>query len=330
MFTRNVLNERRKKKRRRIVFFILIPLLLLISAGVFYGATLYNDFKQSMEFSYEAIEGREKSPIREEAVKIDKDNFSVLIMGIDDSEKRGFGENSRTDALMLATVNQDERSVKLLSIPRDSYVYIPEVGYETRINHAHAFGGPKATIETVENLFEVPIDYYVSVNFNVLIDVVDALGGINIEVPYAFSEQDSKDRAGAIQLEAGPQILNGEEALALARTRKLDNDIERGKRQQEIIKSVISRAASVGSISKYDDVFESVGSNMKTDLVFGEIKYLAEFGIKDSLTIESLTLSGEDYWGNGGAYYYKLDESELENTKTALQNHLDHFYAKGE
>lgn len=314
--------DRKKQRRKRITLFIVLPILILGFATAAFGTHLYGQFKKSMAGSFEEIEGREKSPIRDEALKIEKDHFSMLIIGVDDSEKRGFGENSRSDALLLVTINQKNHNAKLLSIPRDSLVYIPEVGYETRINHAHAYGGPKATIDTVENLLDIPVDYYVRVNFQAFLEVIDALGGVEVDVPFAFSEQDSHDRANAISLQPGIQTLNGEEALAFARTRHIDNDIERGKRQQEIIKAVISQAASLKSISKMDDVFDAVGSNMKTNLTFEEIKYLAEFAIKNHISIESLTLAGSDSTING-AYYYQLDQTALEELKANLQAHLE-------
>ncbi len=316
---------RKKKRRRRITLFVVLPILILGFAAVVYGSHLYSQFKKTMADSYEEIEGREKSPVRDEAIKINKDHFSMLIIGVDGvdgNERRGNSESSRSDALLLVTVNQSDHTAKMLSIPRDSYVYIPEVGYKTRINHAHAYGGPKATIETVENLFDIPVDYYVRVNFQAFMEIIDALGGIEIDVPFAFSEQDSNDKAGAISLKPGQQTLNGEEALALARTRKIDNDIERGKRQQEIIKATMLKAASLKSISKFDDVFDAVGSNMKTNLTFEEMKYLAEFAIKNRLSIDSLTLAGSDYWPNG-VYYYQLDETAVSELKETLRNHLE-------
>ena len=127
----------------------------------------------------------------------------------------------------------------MVSIPRDSYVYIPERGKKDKITHAHAYGGTEATIETVEELFDIPVDYFFKLNFNAFIDVVDALGGIMVDVPITVSEMDSNDNKNAIHLEKGFQKLNGEEALALARTRKIDNDIERGKRQQLVLKPLL-------------------------------------------------------------------------------------------
>ena len=106
--------------------------------------------------------------------------------------------------LMLATLNNKSKTVKLVSIPRDSYVYIDEVGYKDKITHAHAYGGTRASIETIEDLLEVPVDYYVRMNFNAFIDVIDALGGIEAEVPYKLLEKDENDQT-TVQLEPGLQ-----------------------------------------------------------------------------------------------------------------------------
>ena len=126
----------------------------------------------------------------------------------------------------------------------------------------------------------------------------------------------------AIHLLPGLQKLNGEEALALARTRKYDNDIERGKRQQEIIKAIVEKAISVNSFTKYDDIIETVGDNMKTNLTTGQIAGLIKYSLGEKdLDIDTHTLIGYDYQP-GSTYYYKLDEIELENTKELLQNHL--------
>lgn len=315
--------ENRKTKRvlRKRVYFLLIPLVLIIvAASVF--ASLWIKADSVISDSYED-DGRDKSSLRTEKVDPDVDNVSILIIGVDESDHRANESSSRSDTLMLATFNKDEKSVKLISIPRDSLVYIPEVGYEDKINHAHAYGGPKASMEAVENLLDIPVDYFVKVNFHAFVDVVDAIGGITAEVPYEFYESDSNDKKNAIHLLPGEQLLNGEEALALARTRKLDNDIERGKRQMEIIKSIASKTASVGSIFKLDDVMEAVGNNMTTNLSFDEMRSFLSYATSGrNIDIESMTLKGEDYQPNG-IYYWKLDEVALNETKQLIKSHLN-------
>jgi LCP family protein required for cell wall assembly len=314
--------QNKKRKLRRRAYFILIPLLALFLGVIGYGSYLYMKADSVMSDAYVEDEV-EKSDLREEVVDPQVDNVSILIMGVDANDHRENSESARTDALMVATLNEEEKSVKLVSIPRDSYVYIPEVGYESKINHAHAYGGPHATRETVENLLDIPIDYYVRVNFHAFVDVVDALGGINVEVPYEFTESNSMDQRDAIHLMEGEQKLDGEEALALARTRKLDNDIERGKRQQDIIKAIVDKGVSVSSVLKLDDVIEAVGSNMSTNMTFGEMRSFISYATNGSdIQIDTMTLEGNDYQP-GSTYYWQLDEMALNETKSMLQDHLE-------
>jgi LCP family protein required for cell wall assembly len=320
-----VIEKRKSKRKRRIFLFIFLPIILLTLSATAYGTFLYNKAQSVMEDSYNPIDRTTK---RASAAQPDIDNISVLFIGVDDSSKRSFSTSSRSDALMLATFNKDSKSVKLLSIPRDSYVYIPKLGYQDKITHAHANGGPATTIETVEEMLDIPVDFYVKVNFNAFIDIVEALDGIKVDVPYAFSEQDSNDTPNAISLEPGYQLLNGEEALALARTRKKDSDIQRGERQQEILKAIVNRAVSVGSISKYANVIEAVGKNMETDLTFDQMKAFLNYATEgSSINIESLNIAGQDMYlpnSNGNrVYYYELDQTSLAEIQTELKTHLD-------
>jgi polyisoprenyl-teichoic acid--peptidoglycan teichoic acid transferase len=313
---------RKKKRRRRILIFLVVPMILIAFSVAGYGAFLYKKAETVFSNSYKNLDGREKSDKREKEVNPEVDNVSVLFIGVDESESRDYGEKTRSDALMLATLNEKEKTVKLVSIPRDSYVYIPEVGYETKINHAHYFGGPKATIETVEETMDIPVDYYVKMNFYAFMDVIDALNGITVEVPYELYEKDAEDKSNAIHLQPGKQKLNGEEALALARTRKLDNDIERGKRQQEILKAIMKKAVSANSLSKYDDIIEAIGSNMETNMTFDEMKALTSYGLNGKLDLETLSLDGADDYIDG-TYYWSLDEESVDETSEKLKEHLD-------
>lgn len=316
--------NKKAKGSSKLSLIIKVTLLLassfLICAAT-YGMYLTKKAEHVIDKTYEEIPERDIPEQREVKAEPAQDNVSILFLGIDDSDKRGQGaDHSRTDALLLATLNNKSKTVKLLSIPRDSYVYIPHVKYRDKINHAHAFGGTKATIETVEELFDIPVDYYVRVNFNAFIDVVDALGGIEAEVPYKLNELDENDKR-TINLQPGLQTLNGREALALARTRKLDSDLERGKRQQEIIKAIAAKAGSFTSITKYDAVLEAVGNNMKTNMTFDEMKSFISYLSNGMPRIDALTLEGYDDKVNG-IYYYKLKNEPLEEMKNILQSHL--------
>lgn len=312
----------RSSKAGTIIKITLILAMSLLICVTTYGIYLTKQAEIAAQGALENLDGRTSSDLRSAKVEPIKDNISILFVGIDDSETRGQGgEHARSDALILATLNNKTKTIKMLSIPRDSYVYIPEVGYQDKITHAHAYGGTLASIETIEELLDVPIDYYVRMNFNAFIDVVNALGGIEVNVPYKLSgEKDEFDRS-SIYLEPGLQTLDGSHALALARTRKQDSDIKRGERQQEILKAITKKASSVTSFTKYDDIIRAVGDNMKTDMTFDEMKSLFAY-IKSGIPrIDSLTLEGRDDMSTG-VYYYQLDEKSVTETSDILREHL--------
>lgn len=319
----NMGRRTRRRRLRKPIKFIVLPLLVLFLVVGGYGVHLYIKASSSMSDAYED-DGRDKSSLRDEYVDPKFDNVTVLLMGVDENDKRSDrGEPTRTDALILASLNKDDKSVKLLSIPRDSYVYIPDIGKEDKINHAHAFGGTRATIDAVESLLDVPVDYYVKINFHAFVDVVDAIGGIDIEVPYEFKESNSADKGEAIHLLPGRQRLDGEEALALARTRKQDTDVMRGKRQLEIVDAMVEKVTSVSSILKYDEVIDAVGKNLSTNMTFTEMKSFFSYATQGSkMDIEKLSLEGYDYQP-GAIYYWKLDEESLANTINDIKVHLE-------
>ena len=311
----------KKKKKHPILktFFILIALILI--SGGSYAYHLYKQGEKAANEAFDKSNTRVKSALRDSKVEPMKDNISILFVGIDDSKAREQGsDHSRSDALMLATLNNKDKTVKLLSIPRDSYVYIPYVGYEDKITHAHAYGGTQATIDTVEHLLNVPVDYYYRLNFDAFIDIVDALGGVEATVPYELHELDENDKR-TVNLKPGKQLLNGREALSLARTRKQDSDIQRGERQQMILEAIIKKASSVQSLTKYDDILAAVGKNMKTNMTFGEMKSLAVYLKGGMPKVDSLSLKGYDDMSTG-VYYYKLDNNNLAEIQQTLQNQL--------
>lgn len=314
--------EQRRKKRTKLFWFFLIPFLLIGISAIGWGTYIYIKAENVISDSYENI-GREKSVYRKEAVDPGKDNVSILVMGVDENEHRDNRGASRTDSLILTTLNKKDNSIKLLSIPRDSYVYIPERDMFDKINHAHYFGGTKSAIDTVEHLLDIPVDYFVKLNFHGFIEIVDSLGGVTVDVPYEFKESNSMDKRDAIHLFPGRQQLNGEEALAFARTRKHDNDIARGQRQLDIIKAIISRSAQFSSVLKYDDLLDAVGDNMSTNISFPEIRGFVSYGTAvKSFDVESYSLEGTDYWLNG-IYYWSIDEQNLNETKERLMDHLE-------
>ncbi|GGE85025.1 LCP family protein [Priestia taiwanensis] len=313
-----------KKKRKIFPYIILVIVFFFGSTGA-YAGYLLNQAANAAEKANAPLSRGEKSDMRESVVQPLKDNVSLLIMGVDESETRkdSYRDATRTDALLYATFNMKEKSVKLLSIPRDSYTMIPKTKKKDKINHAHAYGGVEGTIDAVEHLLDVPVDYYVKVNFESFLEIVDLLGGIEVDVPVSFTEQDSKDRAGAIKIEKGLQTLNGEEALALARTRKIDSDLERGKRQMLIIEAIAKKAISANTLFKLDNLLSILGDNVKTNMTLSDITSFYKYAVSiGSLKMEKLQLEGTD--GKiDGTYYYILDPKKLGLLQQDLRTHLE-------
>jgi LCP family protein required for cell wall assembly len=312
------LKRRKSRIRRTLKVFTMIGLLSFLIAG---GAITYFvfQFANATSVAQQELERGEKSERRTEAVNPTKDNISILFLGVDD---RDGNLDGRTDAMLLATFNRSESSIKILSIPRDSLVNIPGRANPDKINHAHAFGGLDLAVETVEELLDIPIDYYLKLNFKAFIEIIDALGGVEVDVPFTFSEQDSFGQHGAITLNEGTQLLNGEEALAYTRMRKNDprGDIGRGERQQDVIQALIKKAATFSSISSYDDVFNSIGNHMTTNLSFGNMVALHNYaGSIDNM--ENLNFEGTDTRQNG-VYYYQLDEASKQTISRLMRIHL--------
>ncbi len=334
----HAVNRKNKKKIKIIISAILF--VLLIGGG--YTWFLVNKASSAVRNAAHDLARGDKSDLRDKAVKPITNNVSVLIMGVDESDVRGkeYGEAIRTDALLLATFNKDSKTVKLLSIPRDTYTYIPIEKKKDKITHAHAFGsakngkngGPQASIDAVEKLMNVPVDYFVKFNFKSFIKIVDDLGGVEVDVPVEFTEQDSNDNAEAIHLEKGVQKLNGEEALALARTRHIDSDAMRGQRQQLVIEAILKKLTSVGSVTKVGNIIDDINGQFVTNLTFDDMLSFYKYG-SDS-EIEKLQIQGDDCYmakgddtcsksaGGGRTYYYNPDKKELANVTNELRTHL--------
>ncbi|NUJ08567.1 LytR family transcriptional regulator [Bacillus paranthracis] len=337
---KNTRSNPKKNKKKIKVIISAILFVLLIGGG--YTWFLVNKASSAVRNAAHDLARGDKSDLRDRVVKPITNNVSVLVMGVDESDVRGkeYGEAIRTDALLLATFNKDSKTVKLLSIPRDTYTYIPIEKKKDKITHAHAFGsakngkngGPQASIDAVEKLMNVPVDYFVKFNFKSFIKIVDDLGGIEVDVPVEFTEQDSNDNAEAIHLEKGVQKLNGEEALALARTRHIDSDAMRGQRQQLVIEAILKKLTSVGSVTKVGNIIDDINGQFVTNLTFDDMLSFYKYG-SDS-EIEKLQIQGDDCYmekgddtcsksaGGGRTYYYNPDKKELAKVTNDLRTHL--------
>ncbi|MGW8046948.1 LCP family protein [Staphylococcus shinii] len=306
-------------------YFLIFLSLLLVVVPVIFAVILLKSSQGAFEHSYNDQDSARQSNIRESKVDPSKDPISILFLGIDDNsgrEKNGQStEQSRSDAMIFSTLNTEKEQIRMLSIPRDTISYIPKVGYYDKIAHAHAYGGPKSSMDSVEATLNVPVDYYVRINMEAFVDAVNELGGIEYDVPYDINEPNTDD-SGKIKVKKGHQNLNGDEALAVARTRHQDSDLKRGQRQMDLIKKLFAKAQKADSISKLDDVVEIVGKNAKHNLSYKEIKVLATSYLKDDIEIKSTQLEGKDDYLNG-IYYYNPDIKNIQDTSNLLRDDLE-------
>ncbi|MBR3205297.1 MAG: LCP family protein, partial [Bacillus sp. (in: Bacteria)] len=241
--------SKRKGKKRlkpwvKVTLFI-FGILLLTTASV--TGYAYYKVASAAKKAQVSLDRGAQSVKRIEAFDPGKDSFSVLLLGID-SRPGETVKQARSDAMVLATVNRTNKTVKLLSIPRDSYVNIPGHGYD-KITHAHAFGDADLTVSTVENLLDIPVDFVIESNFKAFKEIVNELNGVSVNIKDEYVvKQILKDTKGKVQLQTGTHTLDGNQALAYVRTRKADSDLMRGQRQMEVLKAIFDKSKSVTSI----------------------------------------------------------------------------------
>ncbi len=313
--------EQRKNSRAYKIFKIVgfVALAIFLIGGGAFGYFL-SKMAQVTSSAQQDLERGDRSDLRLEAVNPSKDNISVLFLGVDD---RSASLRGRTDAMILATFNKNDNSIKMLSIPRDSRVEIIGRGMYDKINHAHAFGGVDMAIDTVENLLDIPVDYFVKLNFDAFMEIIDELGGVEVDVPFSFTEMNSRDQKGAITINEGLQTLNGEDALAYVRMRKSDprGDIGRGERQQQVIKAIIEKTARMSSITKYDNLLDSIEKHLAMNFTFQNLIALHSYG-RSINNIETLQFEGENS-RISGIFYYSLKEESVSEISMILKEHLE-------
>lgn len=277
--------------------------------------------------------------------------FTIMILGVD-TVGNGLTSAFNGDALMLITFNPDTLNTTILSIPRDTYMPIACMNNKkNKITNAGWYG-EDCIMESVENYFNINIDYYFKVNFKAVVDLVDAIGGIEVDVPYSFCEQNSKRQWGknTVFVDSGKQTLTGEQALAFARHRKVTsyminycgpkyvengnywNDYVRGQNQQLVIKAVLEKLAyKATDFSVIENLLNILGDNAKTNMNTNTILSLYNLG-KDilaksndpstSLNMQRLYLSTYDtrvYWngcGNPGGVWVSVAYKDSYNAVT--------------
>ena len=274
--------------RRRVVFFGLILLLPLLLYAGWRGYKFWHDPLTPQSRSGPAPASTRK--------------FTVLVLGADDRANAP----GRSDTMMLAFVDLDAGSVKLLSLPRDSYAQIPGHGWD-KLNAAYALGKEGLAAKTVEGLLGVPVDYTTVVNMEGFASIVDAVGGVDIQVDETMDYDDPYDTPPLhIHIEKGLQHMYGEEALHYVRFRHdAESDWGRMKRQQTFLKALVQAAKQPANLAKFPSLLKTVMANVRTNLSPSQITQIAN-AAKEKIDAGGImsgpSLTGEDIWSAQGYY----------------------------
>nr|WP_257150857.1 LytR family transcriptional regulator [Bacillus toyonensis] len=303
-----------KDMKKKILFWILGIVGFLVIAGGAYAYYVYSNVSNTLDAVHKPLD-RDKSDKRDKKVDVsDNKPISILLMGVD-QEDNGTG---RSDSLMLFTLNPKTKSMKITSIPRDSYTEIVGKGKKDKINHAYAFGGIDMSVKTVENFLNVPVDHYIEVNMAGFRDIVDAVGGVDVNNDLEFTSREQHFAKGNIH-------LNGETALKYTRMRYEDprGDFGRQMRQRQVIQAVIKKGASVSSLASYGDVLKAIEKNVKTSLTQDQM-FEIQKNYKDCMqNSEEIQIPGDGHKAADGIWYYYVPDAAKQDITNKLRAHLE-------
>ncbi len=296
--------ERQRKKKTNWLPIVLLVLAFIIAAAA--GAVI----SSSSLFD-------EKPVANKTEMMASGDKTVVMLMGVDERE----GDVGRSDTLMIATLDPKKKKAAILSIPRDTRVKIQGHGFD-KINAAYAYGGHKLTQSTVENLLGVEMEHYVLINVNAFTKIIDAIGGVDINVEKRMYYEDPWDDNGGlvINLYPGQQHMDGKTAITYVRYRDEEGDIGRIARQQKFMQAVMDKLTSPAIIPRIPAIIGEVVDCIDTDL---SVKQMIEFmsALKDAQArgLQTEMLPGKPMY-IGGISYWLPDLSKL---RTTIANTLD-------
>lgn len=258
-------------------------------------------------------------------VSVEDETFCVYISGID--VYGAIETNSRSDVNIIAMVNPTTHQVLLVTTPRDYYVEIPGIsgGQKDKLTHAGVYG-VDASMETLGQLYDVEMDFYARVNFTSLIEMVDALGGIDVESEYAFTT--SEDSGLVMDVVQGTNHFNGEQALAFSRERQNvpGGDNQRGKDQQAVITAMIKKMVSPAILTGANGIISSVSGNVETNMSEEQIQNLIRRQLADGASWSIKSMAAEGTGDNQYCYSYagtplyvmQPDQASVDSIKAAF------------
>lgn len=253
------------------IFLLIILILLGLALGV--GYAILTDKLSNMDY----VEIDESSIHVNSGVdeKL-KDYRNIVLLGVDSQD--GSFSNTRSDCIIIVSINKKTNDVNLTSVYRDTYVQIDGHGLD-KITHAYAYGGPELAMSTLNKNLDLNITEFVTVNFETVKTVVDSIGGVTIKVTDAEATQISGLSSG------GTYTLNGEHALAYSRIRKIDSDYQRTERMRTVIEAVFDKVKTLGvsELSNFvDTILPLISTNLSSNEIISMIPSVPFYTIKDS------------------------------------------------
>lgn len=309
--------KKRKKKHHPVRNTVLVLLCISIAAVSCVGFYGYNTVNRLLS-SFNTDEPlKDNEYIDDSELYRDSEQTNILLIGVDARES---DVSSRSDTMMLLTIDNKNGQIKLTSFLRDSYVKIAGRKKE-KLNAAYFRGGIQGLVDTLELNFKVEIPYYMLVDFEIFTTVVDMLGGIEVEVTEkesAYSKKTPTDRGGYLPLEAGENIhLNGTEALWYSRMRYLDSDFMRTQRQRKVITAIVEKA-KLQKPRALLELAETIIPLIKTNITADEMKKLGVDAVFDkayNYSIVQQQIPADETWSNkrisgvGACLVMDLDEN---------------------
>ena len=280
---------RKTSKKRRIW-----PWILMLV--VFLTAALGGAYFASNSLTEKPVEKKQS-----EELLTAKDKATIMIMGVDERDD----DVGRSDTLMIASIDPKTNQASLLSVPRDTRVKIKGHDFD-KVNAAYAYGKEKLSQDTVENLLGVSVDHYVIINTKSFKKIIDAIGGIDIDVPKRMHYEDPWDDDGGliIDFHPGMQHMDGAKAVTYVRYRDEEGDLGRIRRQQDFVRAFMEKLVSPAIIPKLPTIIKEVMGSIETDLSFrqllefvGTLKESKNNGLKtDMVPGKPLYIEGISYW----------------------------------
>lgn len=287
---------------------------LTLGAGLIYGASLLNFSTGTISKTYKQLDGEK------EITPIDAtEPLTILLMGVDmdQATRGGDWEGGRSDSMILVTVNPKTKETNMMSLTRDIMVEIAEANGESsgtveKLNHSYSYGQAPMAIATIEKMMDITIDRYIEINMDGLVELVDAVGGIEVNNTLGFPISISEHEPAYTSIvQPGKQLVNGDQALVYARMRYDDpeGDIGRQRRQREVITAIIKKLLQLDGLTQYKKILTAISNNMRTNIEISPATIPSLLGYKDSVSkLNSYQLRGVDQMVD--EIYYQLPTSE--------------------